>query len=955
MTSDDIQDRIRAALSDRYDVGDPVGAGGMATVFRARDLRHARDVAIKVLRPELAAALGAERFRREIHVAAQLQHPNVLPLHDSGEADGLLYYVMPLVEGRTLGDQMRPEGLPLEDALRFGREIADGLASAHAHGVVHRDVKPGNVLLSEGHAVVADFGLASSAADPSVSQTGSSLGTPLYMSPEQAHGVGADARSDVYSMGCMLQELVTGKPPFSGRSALELATKHANETPPALRAARADAPVALERLVARCLAKKPAERFADAGELASALAAVSVELETGEVRQAGARKTRRVALVAGLLLTALLFFLVRSMNEADERRWIEEVALPRIEEACNERAYDEAFDLALQVEALAPDHPRLAQLWSRFSGTVLLESAPEGATVSRRPVEAADDAPWEPLGTTPVEVRLSHGFHSLRFEKDGHLTTEVAGHWYYLKGQVTRLAGVGDVPDGMLLIPGGSATLNIPGLDHLKQELSGVLLDRHEVTNAQWAAFVDAGGYEDETLWTDPLVHDGVELSLASARARFVDTTGQLGPSTWVAGDVPDGREQHPVAGVSWFEARAYCRWAGRELPTLWHWNRAAETRLSAMVVPKSNFGGVGTLPVGESPGRTAYGVADMAGNVREWCRNPTTVGERVILGGGWDDRPYMFNDFFAQDPWDRSRTNGLRTSIDFEPVEAALVEALDVPFRDFSLETPVSDEVFAVYRGLFDYDPLPLNGEVLSVDDGADDYRSERVAYDLPYGERTEAWLYVPSKGAGPFPTIVYFPGSNAIHGDSSEGLARPWIQFLMKQGYAVIHPIYKGTYERGTELASDYPDETAFYRDHVLWWGKDFRRAVDYVQSRPECDPDRIGYMGASWGGAMGPLMCAIEPRIQTAVLYIAGLLFQRSAPEADVYHYVPRVTIPVLMLNGRYDHFFPVETSQEPLFELLGSDPADKRYFLSEGGHSVPFEDLVRETLAWYEKTL
>lgn len=132
----------------------------MATVFRARDLRHARDVAIKVLRPELAAALGADRFRREIHVAAQLQHPNVLPLHDSGEADGLLYYVMPLVEGRTLADRMRPGGLPLDDALRLGREIADGLASAHAHGVVHRDVKPGNVLLSEGHAVVADFGLA---------------------------------------------------------------------------------------------------------------------------------------------------------------------------------------------------------------------------------------------------------------------------------------------------------------------------------------------------------------------------------------------------------------------------------------------------------------------------------------------------------------------------------------------------------------------------------------------------------------------------------------------------------------------------------------------------------------------------------------------------------------------------------------------------------------------------
>jgi formylglycine-generating enzyme required for sulfatase activity/dienelactone hydrolase len=954
MTTDDIQHRIRSALSDRYEVGEPLGVGGMATVFRARDLRHARDVAIKVLRPELAEAIGPDRFQREIYVAAQLQHPNVLPLHDSGEADGLLYYVMPLVEGRTLADQMRPEGLPLDDALRLGCEIADGLASAHAAGVVHRDVKPGNILLSGGHAVIADFGLASSDTDPSLSQSGSSLGTPLYMSPEQAAGEDTSSRSDVYSLGCVLQELVTGAPPFSGKTLLELAKKHEQEPPPPLRSLRPDAPLALERLVARCLAKQPSERFADAGELASALAAVKVELDTGEVVQAGARKTRRVVVVAGLLLVALAFFLVRSMSEAEERRWIDEVALPGIEAACDERNWGEAFDLALQVEALVPDHPRLAQLWTRFSGTVLLESDPSGAKVSRRPVDD-DEVAWMPLGTTPVEVRLPHGFHRIRFEKPDHLTTEVAGHWYYLRDQPTRLARAGEVPEGMLLVPGGTATLNIPGLDHLQQELPGVLMDRHEVTNAQWAAFVDAGGYEDESLWTDPLVRDGVELSLAEARAAFIDKSEQLGPATWVAGDIPEGREQHPVTGVSWFEARAYCRWAGRELPTLWHWNRAAETRLSAMVVPKSNFGGVGTLPVGEAPGRTAYGLADMGGNAREWCRNPTAEGERVILGGGWDDRTYMFNDFFAQDPWDRSRTNGLRTSIDFEPVDASLLEPLDVPFRDFSLETPASDEVFAVYRGLFDYDPLPLAAEVLYTDDSADDFRAERVAYDLPYGERTEAWLYLPKKGDGPFPTIVYFPGSNAIHSDSSDGLARPWIQFLMKQGYAVIHPIYKGTYERGTELASDYPDTTTLYRDHVIWWGKDFRRAVDYVESRPECDASRIGYLGASWGGALGPLMCAIEPRIQSAVLYVAGLLFQASAPEVDVFHYVPRVTIPVLMLNGRYDHFFPVDTSQEPLFELLGTPPSDKRYFLTEEGHSVPFEDVVRETLAWYGKTL
>jgi formylglycine-generating enzyme required for sulfatase activity/dienelactone hydrolase len=957
MQTGDIFERIRATLADRYDVEGPLGEGGMATVYRARDLRHERPVAIKVLRPELAAAIGPERFQREIHVAAQLQHPNVLPLHDSGEADGLLYYVMPLVEGRTLRDLLTEQGpLPLAQVLRIGRQLADGLASAHSHGVVHRDVKPANILLSEGQAVLADFGLALSTADLSLTEAGSSMGTPLYSSPEQTGGQAADARSDVYSTGCVLHEMVVGTPPFLGRSTTELIAKHRDETPDDVCTQRPDAPASLAALVKRCLDKDPSARFADGAELGAALDIVAVELETGGVRRAARGRLRRLVTLAALLLAILAVFLIRALDEAETQRWIDEQAIPDLETAATERRYEDAFQLAQQVTALDPDHLRLAQLWDTFSGSVDILSEPPGALVTRRPIDAADDAPWIELGTTPVHLRLPHGFHRLRFELPGHIPSEIASHWYYLAGQTTRLAREGEVPDGMVFVPGGTATLNIPGLDHLNDlPLGSVLLDRYEVTNARWKVFMDAGGYADDDWWTDPMPHDGETLSLDEARVLFVDASGQTGPATWFVGDFPDGQDDHPVAGISWFEARAFCRWSGRELPTLYHWNRAAETRLSQMVVPKSNFDGEGLAPVGSYPGVTAFGLSDMAGNVREWCRNATSSGERVILGGGHDDLPYMFLDFFAQDPWDRSPTNGLRTSVDHEPVDASLLGPLDPPFRDFSKESPVSDEVFAVYRSLYDYDPQALRSELLVTDDESPDFRAEKVAYDLPYGERGEAWFYVPKDRPGPFPTVVYFPGSNAIHTDSSDALIRPWFEFMMKAGYAVIHPIYKGTYERGTELDSDYPDETNLYREHVIWWGKDFRRAVDYLESRPECDTTRLAYFGASWGGAMGPLMVAIEPRIKVAVLYVAGMLFQHSAPEVDVLNYVPRVYVPVLMLNGRYDHFFPVETAQQPLYDLLGTPAEDKHWFLTEEGLSVPHEDRVRETLAWFGKYL
>src|SRR6476646_5907894 len=283
----EVLSRLQLALADRYRLDREIGQGGMAVVFLAEDLRHGRKVAIKVLHPELSAVLGGDRFLAEIKVTANLQHPHILGLIDSGDADGLLYYVMPFVAGESLRARLiRERQLPVEEALRLAREVASALDYAHRQGVVHRDIKPENTLLQDGSALVADFGIALAvhqAGGSRMTQTGMSLGTPAYMSPEQAMGereIGP--RSDVYALGAMTYEMLAGEPPFTGPNSQAIVAKVLTEQPPGLRAKRPTVPYAVETAILTALQKLPADRWGSAKEFGDALA-VGAQQRSGPV------------------------------------------------------------------------------------------------------------------------------------------------------------------------------------------------------------------------------------------------------------------------------------------------------------------------------------------------------------------------------------------------------------------------------------------------------------------------------------------------------------------------------------------------------------------------------------------------------------------------------------------------------------------------------------------------
>jgi serine/threonine-protein kinase len=340
----EVAERLTLALADRYTIERELGAGGMATVYLAEDLKHDRKVALKVLRPELAAVIGAERFLAEIKTTANLQHPHILPLHDSGEAGGTVFYVMPFIEGESLRDQLdRERQLPVEDAIRIAQEVADALDYAHRHGVIHRDIKPENILLHDGRVMVADFGIAlavsRSDGGTRLTETGMSLGTPHYMSPEQAMGEREiTAKSDVYALGCVLYEMLTGEPPFAGPTAQAIIARVLTEEPRSLTIQRRTIPPHVEAAVRTALAKLPADRFGSAAELSAALtdpdfAETGRTMRTavdGAVAPAPNRRTvvaTAIAAVAGIALGAALLALLQETPTETVTRY--GLALPR--------------------------------------------------------------------------------------------------------------------------------------------------------------------------------------------------------------------------------------------------------------------------------------------------------------------------------------------------------------------------------------------------------------------------------------------------------------------------------------------------------------------------------------------------------------------------------------------------------------------------------------------------
>lgn len=890
--------------------------------------------------------------------------------------------------------------IPLKIRFELLAQAAEALSAAHGAGVLHKDIKPGNILIhqpdEEGvpRAILADFGIGL-LTDPDLlkiseittmgltqtlvggSSTGGS-GTAMYMAPELLEGKPPSTQSDIYSLGVILYQMAIGD--FSRALATGWEQGVDDEI--------------LREDIAACVVGSYENRLSNPSQLAQRLRSLDerrqrlVSEKQAKHREQEALKRRYrlkkrmiTAGVIGLILGLIAVFSTihyRSKEQEAMRAWARETALPEIRSFLKAEDYSAAYDLIKKAQVFIPEDPALKTSLEESTNDITIQTQPEGALVSYKPYKDVNGN-WTELGVTPInQERVPVGMHKWRVQKEGYQEKELA---YAVLPRIAtqtidesllsiwgdpltfswKLNKESDVPKGTIGVDSVRFQMALHGLfDPRGIVLKPFFLDRTEVTNAAYKEFIQSGGYADPKYWKQEFKKDGQVIPWAEGMNMFVDRTGRPGPSTWELGDYPEGEDDYPVSGVSWYEAAAYAEFRGKSLPTIFHWVRAAfpmrevGAPLTPFIVFQSNLEGTGPARVGEYPGIGSSGAKDMAGNVREWCWNG--VGEKHhCLGGMWSDPRYMFNNSLLISAWDRPPGNGFRCVVYPKGTSPSseLLRDIEVGIHDPYSIPAYSKEVFQVMKAMYAYPKKPLNPVLESDKEAGRGWKRETVSINAAYAkDRLILHIDLPTDGTPPFKAVIYFPGGNAWYQGKFNRipLVEPW-DAIPRNGRAFITPIYSGTFERG---GAD-PDKL-MSKSVSTWYSefiKDLERTIDYLETRKDIDTRNIAFLGLSWGAQRGAMFTPFVDRIKVQILVSGGIEFPVAFPKPMGLS-EPYTTIPTLMLNGIHDSRFPVETHQKPLFDLIGTPAEQKRHVLYNAGHlPLPRAEMLREIMAWLDK--
>jgi formylglycine-generating enzyme required for sulfatase activity/predicted Ser/Thr protein kinase/predicted esterase len=1005
----------------RYEVRGKLGAGGMAEVYLAEDTELGRQVALKLLPPDTSADDHArKRLLREARAAATLNHPHICAVYEVGEADGHRFIAMQYVEGESLDIRLKRTPLELKDALTIAAEVADALAEAHARGIIHRDIKPSNVVITpRGRAVVLDFGLAKIVEDPEAAQTlvetqsvlsgpGAVMGTVPYMSPEQVRGEAVDGRSDIFSLGVMLYEMLSGQRPFADKSSAAIASAILTREPAPIARFLPDAPAELERILTKMLRKDVNERYQTARDLlidlrtlreeldfqkrlerssppgsgpmsaASRAAAASVATAAGVPPVARSRRLP-IALAAIVILAGAGWFVRQQMNV----RWAK-TQLPQIEALATANDNAGAFAMATQVEKYLPGDPTLARLMPAISDTVTAITEPPGAQVYLKPF--APDAqgilpPRQLVGTTPLNgLRVARGEYVLSLEKAGYAAAErtVSGVMMRAIGLIVppppirveqTLIPLDKMPAGMASVPGGDYRLVAWSRPtDARVRLSDYFIDKYEVSNQEFKEFINAGGYVKKDYWKYPFVKDGKEISWEEAMKVFVDRTGLPGPRHWSSQNVPDGKADYPVTDVSWYEASAYAAFRGKQLPTVFQWEKAARNGATQPIVNympwgafypgdplehHANFESLGTLPVRSSEfGMSPFGAYNMAGNVQEWTATDTSEG-RIATGGAWGEPTYTFAQYATLPAFYGSNKVGFRCVLNAPDAKDDQGTARIEIAREIPVFPRTSETDFNKWRTVYDYEKTPLDPKIESVQQ-TPDWQLEKITFNGADGERAIAYLYLPNHVARPLQVIHMAPAGDVDRGFRSlPGSIETVLGPVIKSGRAAFGVVLKGYIERLPPPGFVFPDSTSVeYLERIVNRVTDLRRGLDYLETRKDIDVSQLAFFGPSAGAQIGLVLAAVEPRYDAVVLVGAGLISTPKIAAAEPANFAPHIRAPKLILQGRYDEDTPLKTQTEPLLKVL---PEPKRLVVYDGGHVAPPALMVSTVATFLDQVL
>ena len=709
-------------------------------------------------------------------------------------------------------------------------------------------------------------------------------------------------------------------------------------------------------------------------EAAPQIARLEASAPLSQPPPATARPHKRVLVVSA---TALVFVaLVAAAGWITQRaaaaRWAREEAIPEVARLVDAGDNQAAFALAGEARKIVASDPLLERLTPRFAATFSVTTTPAEADVYVRTYDGAD-AEWQLLGHSPLmSVQVPRDALRWRFVKAGYASAERATtiEADNFGGALIEVAlqEIGSATEDMVPVPGGRVrrAANTQEVER-EVDLAPYFIDRFEVTNADFKEFVDAGGYADARHWEGlTFVRNGVELSFEEARELLVDSTGQPGPASWDLGDYPEGQGRYPVTGVSRYEAAAYANFRGKQLPTVFHWAKAGAPvwdlgSLISSSVPLSNFGSAGPIAVGSGQDVGPFGTYQLYGNVREWVANGGGSLGGWVLGGGFADPTYVSKSAIPTDPFTRSADLGfrlMRTSGGEADAHDALapVELL----RTRTKRDPVSDEVYESYRARYEYAPGELAASEPELIETTDHWIKQRVVINTVHNERMAVYLFIPHDAPPKAQALIDFPGVDRFRSPTPEEQIQPgqpggYLDYIVRSRRVLVVPSFQGSYAR-YEKPYDSADSQRVRRE---WEDRrwDLGATLDYLATRDDIDTSKIGYVGRSMGGSHALMLLALEPtRLKTAVLLSGGLPFDNLPPEVDPTNFLPRITLPVLMLNGKYDWYYSVDDAQKPVYEALGTRAEDKRYYALEAGHApLPRAEVVLRVLDWLDRYL
>jgi dienelactone hydrolase len=672
------------------------------------------------------------------------------------------------------------------------------------------------------------------------------------------------------------------------------------------------------------------------------------------------KKRQKVILPGTLLIIAIGITLGFRMIHQSKLSSAQQIALPALVnevekiEGTNGTQNWNVFQKAQKLKRILRNEPEFIELWNNISVPLTIHTVPSKAKIYAKPYSKPDTS-WYLLGETPLlGFSFPKGLSRIKIEKPGFDAqydiffkrfTEPSGpvslDYILFKPENT--------PENMVYVPPHQGSFE--STPNLRSLYAGdIWMDMYEVTNQQYKLFIEAGGYTTQDFWEHQFIDGADTLDWDKAIDRFKDKTGWSGPVNWEQADFPLGAEDIPVTGISWYEASAYAKYVNKELPTLFHWVYLSEPNAAAEIVKFGNFAQKGPEVGGTYQSQTRYGAYDLPGNVSEWILN-ARGGKRIIVGGNFREPTYWYTSRPAVSPWTRNELIGFRC---MQYINDTLRNELSQDFplyeRDFNHAEPVSDEVFGVISQLYKYEKEDLHPVIVSSVE-TEDWIEETVSLDVPYDDTPmEIKLYLPKNTKAPFQSVLYFPGLNVLYESSTANmkLENTRMGFFLKGGRAFVWPVYYSTFGRGDLQVENWQTYRTTHSYRII----DARIACDYINMRDDLDADKIAFFGASWGGYIAPYILAIEKRIKLGILMLFGVQSTDDYPEFDQMNYLPRVNIPMLLMDGLYDPDYTLQ-QQQAFYDFLGTPENDKEWKLYESTHYIPRKDMINESLNWLDK--